>query len=95
MSVVDDSNLVIQAGVLYKKGMGLLYKPWKLRYFRLYADEKILTYETEEGGIIKGRVRLLEAVTEESSFPGKPYAFKVNVKKLNSNGAAIGLLQKE
>jgi hypothetical protein len=79
---------VTKTGILVKKGLGWVYKPWAIRVFKLYGKSAILTYETNDGEI-KGIVKLEDAKIESlhtSSADGKKYAFRLLVRKLAADG---------
>lgn len=71
---------VTKRGLLVKRGLGWIYRPYAQRLFQLYANEVILTYESPENGDMKGMLHLEnKSVISISHRIG--YAFIVYVKK--------------
>lgn len=81
---LNTADLSDMEGVLEKKGLGALIRPWTKRKFRFHEPLKILYYYDEQdelkGAVVLDDSKPIELVSHEIS-DGKPFSFRLRCRK--------------
>jgi hypothetical protein len=81
----------LKFGILLKKGMGTVYRPWSRRYFALGVDFTLKYYD--EDNKLKGTLKLRGASVKpipKESADGRDFAFEIfNLDPSNDKGSSL------
>ena len=87
--MLAENTSFVKEGLLIKKGMGQLYRPWAERNFRLDADYTLGYYKN---GILRGAINIVGCtikVLRASEADGRSFAFSIENPLVLVSGSTL------